>query len=249
MQKKKALLLLVITVFILAGCATKKKKTVYGGGPEKLYAKGLARFNRGKYQTAIEILQDVKNYYPESPEAVRAEIRMADAHFWLLEYEEAIAIYQEFRKLHPYHEDMPYVLFQIGQAHFRQMTTPDRDQTPVRKALSNFEYLLENYPSSIFTRAASEKIPICRQSLAEHEFLIGNFYYRKGKYEGAASRFEAVFLKYGDLDIAPKALYYLGMSYLNLSLSDKAEEAFLALSRHYPDSEYVSKTENLLRSD
>jgi len=249
MLTKKAFLLLMITVLILTGCATKKKKTVYGGGPEKLYAKGLARFNHGKHQTAIEIFQDVKNYYPESPEAVRAEIRIADAHFSLLEYEEAIAIYEEFRKLHPYHEDIPYVLFQIGQAYFRQMTTPDRDQTPVRKALSNFQYLLENYPPSIFTRAAAGKIPICRQSLAEHEFLIGNFYYKKGKYQGATSRFEAVFLKYADLEIAPKALYYLAMSYLNLSLPDKAQEAFLELSRHYPDSEYSSKTENLLRSD
>jgi len=116
MFRMRTIAIIVATVFIMVGCAAKKKKSTYGGGPAKLYAKGLARFNGEKHQKALEIFKDVKSYYPESPEAVRAEIRTADCHFFLAEYEEAIAIYEEFRKLHPYHEDIPYVLFQIGQA-------------------------------------------------------------------------------------------------------------------------------------
>jgi outer membrane protein assembly factor BamD len=249
MFRMKTIAIIVTTVLIMAGCAAKKKKATYGGGPDKLYAKGLARFNGEKHQSALEIFKDVKNYYPESPEAVRAEIRTADCHFFLAEYEEAIAIYEEFRKLHPYHEDIPYVLFQIGQAHFKQMRTPDRDQTPVREALSNFQYLVENYPSSIFTTMAAEKIPLCRLSLAEHEFLVGTFYYKRERFQGAASRFEAFLQEYADVELAPKALFYLGMSYLNLFLHDKADEVFLNLARDYPDSEYASRAEQRLGID
>ena len=249
MFRMKTIAIIVTTVLIMAGCAAKKKKATYGGGPDKLYAKGLARFNGGKHQAAREIFKDVKNYYPESPEAVRAEIRTADCHFFLAEYEEAIAIYEEFRKLHPYDEDIPYVLFQIGQAHFKQMKTPDRDQTPVRKALSNFQYLVENYPSSIFTKMAAKKIPLCRGSLAKHEFLVGTFYYKREKFQGSASRFEAFLQEYADVELAPKALFYLGMSYLNLFLYDKADEAFLNLARNYPDSEYASRAEQRLGID
>ncbi len=197
----------------------------------------------------MEVFKDVKSYYPESPYSLRAEIRTADCHFFLTEYEEAIAIYEEFRKLHPYHEDIPYILFQIGQAYFEQIKSPDRDQTPARKAISNFQYLVENYPPSIFTKTAREKIPICRRSLAEHEFLVGRFYYKRKNYRGAATRFERILNEYADTGLAPKALFYLGKASMNLSLENKAKAAFLEITRRYPNSEYASRAKEILKTE
>jgi outer membrane protein assembly factor BamD len=231
----------------------KKERTLRGRTRQtlshKLYLKGLSLFNRGKYQIAIEIFDDVKNYYPESVHASRAEIRTADSHFFLMEYEEAIVIYEEFRKLHPYHQDIPYILFQIGQAYFKQVKSSDRDQSPARKALSNFQYLVENYPPSIFTKAAREKIQICRRSLAEHEFLVGSFYYKKGNYRGAAARFEVIVDKYSDTGLAPQALFHLGKAFMNLSLMDKAKAAFLQITHQYPNTEFSSKARAILKAE
>jgi len=244
--KRRPLLLLLIGILILGGCSTKGKNKSSGGSPETLYDKARSLFNRGKYQTAKEVFEDVKNYYPESSEALRADVKIGDCHLFLEEYEEALAIYEEFRKLRPYHADIPYILFQIGQAHFTQITSPDRDQTPAREALSNFLYLVENYPPSIFTEAANEKISICRRSLAEHELLVGRFYYRKGKYRGATARFEKVVHEYSETGLAPQALFYLGNTFLNLSLKDRAKEVFLEITHQYPDSEYASKANAIL---
>jgi len=246
---RKILLLVLIGILTFGGCSTKGKKRGSGKSAESLYAKALLIFNRGRFQTASEVFEDVKNYYPESPEALRAELKSADCHFFLEEYEEAIAIYEEFRKLHPYHEDIPYTLFQIGQAHFKQITSSDRDQTPARRALSNFLYLVENYPPSIFTEAANEKIPICRRSLAEHELLVGQYYYKKEKYQGAATRFERVVRDYPDTGLVPEALFYLGKAFLKLSLEERAKAAFSEIAHQYPNSEYASRAETILGTD
>ncbi len=248
MDLKRLLSSTLIACLILVGCSGKRKNEPFGGGPDRLYSKALSYFNRGKYQFAMEVFQDVKNYYPESPFATRAEIKIADAHFFLAEYEEAIVVYEEFRKLHPYHEDIPYILFQIGQSYYKQIPSPDRDPTPARKALSNFQYLVENYPPSIFTDAAQERIQICRRNLAEHEFLIGRFYYKKRNYRGAVARFEEIVMNYQDTELVPQALFHLGKSFLNLSLDDKARAAFLEITRQYPDSEYSSKAKGILNS-
>jgi outer membrane protein assembly factor BamD len=248
-HSKRILVLLLVVILSLSGCAAKKKRRSPAGGPEKLYAKALSLLNRGKYQGAMEFFEDVKNYYPESPESLRAEVRVADCHFFLLEYEEAIAIYEEFRKLHPYHEDMPHILFQIGEAHFKQIKSSDRDQTPARKALSNFKYLVENYPPSIFAEAAGKRIPICRRSLAEHELLVGMYYYDKEKYRGAVARFDSVVQDYPDTGLAPKALFYKGKALMELSLRDEAKVAFLEITRQYPDSEYAAKASTILRTE
>lgn len=247
--RKKPLVFLLILILILGGCFSKKKRRAPKGGPEKLYAKALSRFNRAKYQSAMDFFENVKNYFPESPEALRAEIKIADCHFSLLEYEEAIAIYEEFRKLHPYHEDIPYILFQIGQVYFKQIGSADRDQIPARKALSNFQYLVETYPPSVFTEKAAEKIPICRRSLAEHEFLVGRFYYKRGNYRGAAGRFEWILLTYPDTEVVPKALFYLGKTFMNLSRNDKAKATFMEITHQYPDSEYATKAEGILTAE
>jgi outer membrane protein assembly factor BamD len=196
----------------------------------------------------MDVFKDVKNYYPESPEALRAEVRVADCHFSMEEFEEAVAIYQEFRKLHPYHEDIPYILFQIGQAYFKQIRSSDRDPTPARNALSNFQYLVQNYPPSIFTDAAEGKIPICLQNLAEHEFLVGRYYYKKKMYDGAIARFERVLQDYPDTEVAPKTLFYLGNTFLVQSLEERAKAAFLELTHRYPGSGYASKARAVLNT-
>ena len=247
-HQRKYLVYLLILMLAFVGCSAKRRKTAGGKDSGELYGKALSRFNSGKYETALEDFQDVKNFYPESLEALRAEIKIADCHFYLSEYEEAVAIYEEFRKLHPYHEDIPYVLFQLGEAYFKQIRTVDRDPNPARNALSNFQYLVENYPPSIFTKTAQEKIAICREHLAGHEFLIGRFYYRKKKYQGAVARFEQVFVTYPDSEVAPKALFYMGKALLNLSLNDRAEATFREITHQYPNSEYASKAKTILQT-
>ncbi len=245
-NRVQALLLILFLVF--GGCSIKRKGESFGGGPEKLYIKALSYFNRAKFQIAMEVFQDVKNYYPDSTYATRAEIKIADCHFFLAEYEEAVVIYEEFRKLHPYHEDIHYILFQIGQAYFKQVKSSDRDQTPARKAVSNFRYLVENYPPSIFTEAAQKKIQICRQSLAEHEFIVGRYYYKKGNYRGAAARFEEIVTNYQETGLVPQALFHLGKALMKLSLMDEAKAAFLEITRQYPNSEYAAKAKLILQS-
>jgi outer membrane protein assembly factor BamD len=129
------------------------------------------------------------------------------------------------------------------------MKSSDRDSAFARKALSNFQYLVENYPPSIFTEKALEKIPVCRQSLAEHEFLVGRFYYKKANYRGAVGRFEGVLNTFSDTDVAPKALYYMGKAFMKLSLPDKAKEAFLTITSRYSDSDYYARAKEILRDE
>ena len=213
-MKRVAISLLVL--FLLIGCAGKKDKGLktVQGNPETLYKQALADFNAKKYKNAIEKFELLRSNFPDSsPYATWAELRVADSHFFLKEYVEAAAGYEEFKKIHPTYEEGAYVQFQIGMSYFNWMTTSDRDQTYTKKALASFEYLVANYPPSLFTEKGKDKIGLCKRQLAEHEYLIGDFYYRQEKYEAAASRFEGLleaFPKWPDED---KTLLYLGKAY------------------------------------
>lgn len=251
MMKKQLILILLLFIILfsfLNGCAGKGKDLkAIKGNAEILYRQALEFFNKRDYSEALKLFEQVKSNFPDSPPFTQwAEIKVGDCHFFKKDYIEAIAAYEEFRKTRPTHEDIPYVQYQIGMSHFQQMRTYDRDQTSTKKALSSFEYLVANFPPSLFTEKASEKIEICKNRLAEHEFYIGNFYYKNGKYQAAASRFEGRLEKFQKRTDEDKVLYLLGKSYLELDQWEKAKEAFTRIVNEYPKSTHYRESRSIL---
>jgi outer membrane protein assembly factor BamD len=243
----KWLLLLSVATSLLFGCGTGKDLKKIEGNPETLYKEGLARFNKKDYPDALKKFEELKSSFPDSPPyTVWAELKVGDCHFLKKEYVEAIASYEEFKKTHPSHEEIPYVQFQIGMSYFNQMRSLDRDQTPTKKALSSFEYLIASYPPSLFTEKAREKVGVCKKRLADHEFYIGNFYYKHGRFEAAASRFEGLLEKFPRVPEEDKTLYLLGKSYIELDQWKKAELAFYKIVAEYPKSPHSGEAKEIL---
>jgi outer membrane protein assembly factor BamD len=250
MEKKiwiKKVILSLILIPLLFGCSGKKGLKTIQGDPETLYKQGLIRFNKRDYPEALKKFEQLKSNFPDSPPyTVWAELKAADCHFLRKEYVEAIAAYEEFKKVHPTYEEIPYVQYQIGLSYFNQMLTLDRDQTFTKKALSNFEYLIANYPPSLFTEKAKEKVDVCKKRLADHEFYIANFYYKHGKFQAAVSRFEGLLKTFPKGPEEDKTLYLLGKSYLELDQWEKAREAFIKMVNEYPSSSHSHEVKAIL---
>ena len=166
-------------------------------------------YEDGRYKEAIEYFQKLKDWYPFSKYAILAELKIADSHYHLKQYEEAIYAYEEFEKLHPRNEAIPYVIYQIGLCYYDQIDTIDRDQTPARKALETFQRLYEQFPDDQYARSGSEHIPKCLKSLAGNEYYIGVFYFKSKHYQAALQRFMAVLSNYPDVGYHQKALQFI----------------------------------------
>ncbi|MGQ9647825.1 MAG: outer membrane protein assembly factor BamD [Thermodesulfobacteriota bacterium] len=244
---KHCLFLSLAIGLLLAGCGGKGVKPT-GGDPETLYREGLVRFNKRDYSEALKRFQELKANFPDHPPyTLWAEVKVGDCHFFKEEYVEAIAAYEEFKKMHPTHEEMPYVQYQIGMSHFKQMLSLDRDQTATKKALSNFEYLVANFPPSLFTEKAKEKIEICKKRLADHEFYVASYYYRKKNYGAASRRFQQLLVNFPRMANEDEALLLLGKSYLELNEEVKAREVLGRVVDEYPQRSSSKEAESLLR--
>jgi len=244
----KWLILMSVALTFLFGCSGKGKEVKkIEGDPETLYKQGLVRFNKRDYTDALKKFEELKSSFPDSPPYTHwAELKVGDCHFLQKEYAEAIASYEEFKKVHPGHEEIPYVQFQIGMSYFNQMLTLDRDQASTKKAQSSFEYLVANYPTSLLTEKAKEKITACKKRLAEHEFYIANFYYKQGRFESAALRFEELLQKFPKNPDEDKTLYFLGKSYFEIEQWEKAELTFMKIVTEYPKSVYYKEAKAIL---
>jgi outer membrane protein assembly factor BamD len=244
---KRVMAAVIILCILLGGCSGKKGLGEKGSDPAALYEKGLEHYKKKRYKKALEVFNEVKGSFPGvDPYYTWAELKVADCHFFGKEYQEAITHYQEFKKFHPFHGDIPYVIFQIGLSYFNQMLSVDRDQTFTRKALSNFEFLMANYPPSVLTEKAREKATICRERLAAKELYIAKFHYKRKKYRGAKARLEAAVKLYPEVEVLDEVLFYLGECCLKLGEWDAARSAFADLVQSYPESEFSDKAREAL---
>ncbi len=164
----------------------------------ELAQNGMDEYTEKNYRKSIRYFEKLRDWYPFSKFAKLAELKIADAHFNLEEYVDAIFAYQEFEELHPKNEAIPYVIYQIGSSHFNQLGTIDRDQTAAYKAIDSFERLIKNHPDDPYADDARQKIKTCRKSLAENQFYIGHFYYRTKRYKSALARFEGIVATWDD---------------------------------------------------
>jgi outer membrane protein assembly factor BamD len=200
---------------IVSGCGFFKELEIWLTGEDEEFSaqdlawNGMDYYEIGDYTRAIDNFERLKDWYPFSRYAKLAELKIGDAHYKLEQYEEAIFAYEEFEKLHPRNEAIPYVIYQIGRCYFDQIESIDRDQNSARKALETFKRLRKQYPDDPYARSAVAHITTCYQSLAGNEYYIGKFYYKSKHYKAAHHRFMAVISNYPDVGYHQEALDYL----------------------------------------
>lgn len=185
---KKLIACLLVIVFAVYGCSAfgnkKEEKTA-----AQLAEEGQAEFADKDYRSAIKAYEKLKDWYPFSTFAKEAELKVADAHYRMAEYEQAIAAYEQFEQLHPTDEQIPYVVYQIGRCYFDRMKGVDRDQTNTEKALQVFRRLENRFSESEYAGKVEKHIQKCLKTLAGHEFYVGEFYFKQEHYQAALNRF------------------------------------------------------------
>lgn len=193
----KKLFLLCFSFLFFWGCSffdnnnMKMEKTA-----PQLAEEGSNAFFAQRYKSSIKAFTDLKDWYPFSKYAILAELKIADAHFELKEYDEAIFAYENFELMHPANEAVPYVIYKMGLCWFNQLDSKDKSVAPAKNSLALFQRLIEQFPKSEYTKKAKEKILIANATLAANELYIANFYMRTKKYKAALARYNNIIKTY-----------------------------------------------------
>jgi outer membrane protein assembly factor BamD len=220
----------IISLFILSlfcictfsGCAGHnpgREKTA-----EQLFKEGSEQFSSGRHKNAIESFNNLRDWYPFSKYAIQAELKTADAYFNMYELTDAIFAYDEFERLHPTNENIPYILHQIGICYLKQIDAIDRDQTPAERAIEYLQRLMREYPDTQYVIDARESVLRCYKSVIGHELYIGQFYLKSKLYESASNRFQGILTDYPNVGLHQTALSFLSLCQKQIDRT-KAEKA------------------------
>lgn len=208
------LLLVLILGISLLGCGTNLVEYYFGdtfGGSDtidrtadQLAWDGVQKMQDHEYDDALEAFQTLKERYPYSKYAILAELKIGDVYFRQEEYADAALAYEEFVRLHPRNEVVPYVLYQMGMCHFLSFKSIDRDPEETKLAIDSFQRLVRAFPDSDYSVKAREQLEECNKRLAAHEFYVARIYYKLKKYRASMLRLQNLASTY------PQAVEELG---------------------------------------
>jgi outer membrane protein assembly factor BamD len=214
---------------------------------ENYYSLGQKAFATHDYKGSAIYFQKLIDQYPFSPYAEDAELKIGLSQYQLNHYAEAIASLGDFEKMHPTSKQIELASYYLAMAHYDQIGRPDQDQSNTEQALQQFEIIERRYPETGFASLAHQQISVCREMLARHQLLIGDFYYKRANFRAAESRLAELMQKWPDTPVGDAALYQLGTTLEKEGKKYSAAQAFTAVVLHYPGTIYANKAKYELK--
>jgi len=245
-----ALMLLPVILLPAAGCARNKVKgdTAYvARDVNTLYSLAKDRADKGQYELAAKLFDEVERQHPYSVWARRAQLMSAFSYYMAQKYPDTVSSAQRFLTIHPGNKDAPYANYLIAMSYYQQIEDVTRDQKITQQASDSFNELIRRYPQSRYASDARLKLDLINDHLAGKEMEVGRFYQRAGRWLAAATRFREVVDKYQTTSHTPEALERLVETYLNLGMPQEAEKAAAVLGANYPGSKWYKRSYELIQ--
>jgi outer membrane protein assembly factor BamD len=244
--------ILLVVPFLLStlACSGKSpvKTSVQEFNAESSFDKADKLIADKDYEEARKLLTEVKNRDLTKKYAPVAQLRIADSYVKEGEPDLAVAEYRKFLEIYPDHRHASYAQYQIAMVYFNQIESPERGYSGAQKALAEFEKLKRDFPRNPYRDVIELRIEKCRNTMADYEFLVGEYYLKRGSYYAAIGRYETLLRKFPDYKKEENVLLSLSIAYKNSGDPEKAEALLNRLIEKYPNSRLTKEAKKELSS-
>jgi outer membrane protein assembly factor BamD len=240
---------IVCLAFSLLACSGKAVvKAPEDFDAERYFTKANKLIDEQNYTEARKLLLEVKNRDLSKKVAPLAQLRIADSYVKEGEPELAVAEYRKFLEIYPDHRHAAYAQYQIAMTYFNEIESPERGYGGAEKALTEFEKLKKDFPRNPYRDVIDLRIEKCRNTMADYQLLVGEYYMKKESYTAAIGRFEGLLKKFPDYKKTENVLLNLGIAYKKSGKKEKSEEYFKQLFEKYPNSPLAKDAKKELSS-
>ncbi|MBI4824711.1 MAG: outer membrane protein assembly factor BamD [Nitrospirae bacterium] len=237
MRKIRGAYFFIVFLVIVFSCAKKPELKLSADSEfEDSFEKANKYIEEKQYEDARDLLNKIKTYDTTDKYAPLAQLRLADSYLKEEEPEIAMEEYSRFLDMYSRHIYAAYAQYQIAMIYFKEMTDAERGYESAKKALEELETLNSLYPRNPYKEEVASMIEKSKETIADHEFLVGKFYFKKKAYKGALARLVGVLEMFPDYKNEEEVLFLIHTSYKALGDNDKAGQYLDLLMTKYPES-------------
>jgi len=207
------------------------------------YNEGLKILNsNGDSIIAAKKFNEAELLFPQSKWAPRSTLMAAYAYYRQDYYFDAISEIERYFKTYPNHNRKDYAYYLLALSYYDQIVDEKKDLEPLIQAKKNFEYLIENYPSTDYALDAEYKLEVIEEILASKEIYLARYYIDKEKWVPAINRFKKVVNEYETSIYVEEALHRLVEIHYKLGLVEEAKKYANVLGYNYRSGKWYEKS-------
>ena len=197
-----------------------------------LYLEAETQENQGLYADAISNYEKVSAQFPGTRLATYAYLKLAEIYSLQSNWEEAETNYRLFLARNANSHLTPYLLYRLLKVNHEKSFTGvffkerevDRDMGPNRNIMLEYKRFFLLYPKSVYLDEVTPFFRAARQSLAEHERLVGDFYFERGLFNASIGRYRFLLRNYPEYQDSEAVLKRLVEAYRKNQQPQFAEE-------------------------
>ena len=239
-------LFLLITL-LLVSCATERASELYIPRElDEIYDSAVNLLEDEEYDLAANEFLNIEKEYPYSIWSEKAIVMAGFALYQGGKYENRVTQYNRYLQLYPNGDYNAYVNYLMGVSYYLQIANLGRDQQNAKKALKQFNLILERYSETDYAADARLKKDLAMDHIAGEEMEIGRFYLKKNYFSAAINRFKVVITNYQTTSHIEEALARYAEAYMSMGIYSEAQTAAAILGYNYPNSDWYEYTYNQL---
>ena len=223
----------------------REKDMTEGWSANKIYVTAKESLNGGDYDRAIKLYESLEARYPLGRFAQQAQLETAYAYYKNDEPDSALDAIDRFLRMNPNSPDADYALYLRGLVNFNRGSSivdqifprsiADLDTVRQKEAFQDFSHVVTRYPNSKYAPDAQARIQHLRNSLAEAEVKVANYYMTRGAWLAAFNRAEYAIKHYEGSPAIVDALVIKIQAANNLGKPDLATDSLRVLELNFPD--------------
>jgi outer membrane protein assembly factor BamD len=222
-----------LVLILLLSCSDKAAR-MKGLTDADLLARALDQASRNKHAAAADAFRTLLERHPTSPLAARAQLGLAEAQMARKDFVDAEASFDDFLRLFPASDNVPYALSRKAETLRRQVGPPGRDQSRTREAIRIYEALIAKDPKGPYRAEADARIRELRDRLAEHEKMVVAHYLKRRKPESAEARARRAVADHPDAAALPILMTLLAEALERQNRDGEAAEIRGVVAERFP---------------
>ena len=222
-------------LFIFALLTSCSKKENEKTNAEASYVEAMKLLKKKDYSEAATEFEKIDDDFPFSKWALKAQTMATYARYKNEDYVKLVANVDDFLRLNPSSEYVPYMIYIKGLTYYNQITDIERAQDNAQQASFIFRELIARFSQTDYADDAKGKLSFIDEHLAGAKMAIGRYQIASRNYVGAVISFNEVLSRYRYTKQTPEAYFRLVEVYYKIGLREEGEKTKQKLQQKFPD--------------
>lgn len=229
-------LIFFLTIFICSCKNIEKKDT-----PATLYKEAFAQLKNKDYLMAAESFEKIDSEFPFNNWAIKGQVMATYAYYNIKEYDKSIQLSDDFIKLYPNSEYIPYMMYMKALSYYNKIQAVDRSQENTKEASAGFREIIAKYSKTDYADDAKNKVIFIDEHLAGSKISLARYYINEKNYIGAIKNLDEVINRYRNSKQVPESYYRLAEIFFRIGAKDLSNDIAIKLLEKYPNNYWTKE--------